>query len=724
MDEVARATLMSDSFLNGLDQQVQNPAPASQPRPQAFLGSLDNQAMSIMKSAGQDVPIQSPDTSAMQNVGIGFGHGMERGMEGAGQFSDFLLKHFGNSLPTSIKLILGLSSKIDSAVAPSTPSDVDAEENTYKRTPASQTFAGKAGNFTAQALPYLFGPEATAAPGAGLIHRAALGAISDAGTGTLIGAGQPVGNSDSRLTNSLAYGAGAGATSFAGRLLAGITGNLASKLPWFKNGVARYQVGQFLNEQAGKDIGPQTESAVKAVQNVVPGYQPTTAGLTKNLNLGAWERTLAQNPTIKLPTGQSPQTAFLERGMQNRSAITNALGKFGDVQAPETDLSQNVGATLNDIVKAAQDKEDAIWNNKDFLKLPVNITRVKGGVQNWMDSLPVDDASSLPNDIIPRIQAIQTKYGPTAPFNEIKVLRSNLLRESRALEATQPTQSRLLSQAAGTLMSNLGNGEGFSPAEQAAGDAFRQASDFTRQMHATLDPLQNAISKAETEESSVGRWMINPTKPIPERTDAFVTAGQKYLDNADTAPQAARDYLVNAITNAPSVTPKNPNAPVSSAGLGKMLKNNWSTIQKLFPSQAQQDLLRGIQATSEMGDFAANLKPQDMGPDTSSKLLANMWISQSVGDGVRLGDIWGKGLGWAMTQDPATRQAIFAQALLDPKKAALLKMNATGPMMKFWTNAFGIAGKASSAATANAGAQFMKSMTQPETKPKVSPNGP
>lgn len=704
-------------FFNNLDQAAAatTGTPAASAAP--FLGKLD--AIAIQNSGGK-VPVNAPDTNWAQNAEIGFGHGMERLTQGSGQFADWLRSKIPLGASPTINAILGLTSEASKAISNNSPSAVTADEQTYQQTPVQKSFLGKTGNFVAQSLPFMFGPQATASTGANLLTRAGLGAAADTGTGALVGAAQPLGTGDSRLANTATYGGGAGITSFGGRLLAGGLGSLASKIPLIRDPVARYQVGKFLNEQAGSDLGPQTENAINTAQNFVPGFQPTTAGLTKNMDLGGIERAVAQNPTIKMPGGQTAQSAFLARGGQNRQAIRVAMDTLapGSVEASPTDLAQNIGKTVNDIVDAAQKKESEIWNNKDFLKLPVNVTRVKQGVQSWMDTLPVDDQSALPKDILPRIQAIQTKYGPTAPFNEIKALRSNILADARGAENTSPNQARLLKQLGGQIMSNLGTGEGFTAQETAAGQAFRNASEFTRDMHATLDPLHTAISKAQTEESTVGPWLLNASKPVPERTQAFVTAGNKYLGNADAAPEAARDYLVNAITNAPSVTPKNPNSPVSSAGLGRMLKNNWPTIQKLFPDQARQDVLKGIQATSEMGDFTANLKPQDIGSDTTSKLLGNMWMSEHLGHGVSLGNIWGRGLGWAMTQDPATRQSILAQALLDPNKAAALKMAATGPTMQAWTKIFGIGGNLASGATASAGAQELNRMIQPvETQP-------
>lgn len=589
---------------------------------------------------------------------------------------------------------------------------VASNQQAYKESPygVAQTKSGKGGEVVGTLLPWLVPIPGVEAPeGTAFLGRLGYGALGDAAKGVIIGSAQPVLPGQSRVGNAVSSTAGSVAAGAVGRTIGEGLKWASASVPILKNKVAAYHAGQFLAEQADPSLYQQGAKAAEHASADIPGFNPTTAGATQSPQVGSLERYIAQKPEYA--------PLFNQTATDNKQALLQAIDKLspGAMDASPTELSQAIGRNLNDIVSAANEKEDAIWNDSGFLKLPTNVTRLQQGLTSWAEDLPVSDRNRLPQWPFQDVQQIIKENGPTAPISEIQSLRSNLLREARGMETTNPNQARLLSQMAGQLLKNLGTGQGFTAAEEQGGNALRAASAFTAQKHAAFEPLKPAIAAAEGEESRVGPWMTNINNPVPERLNAYLDAGQKYLDNADKAPEDARAYFVNLLSNSRAVNPAN--GPIRSANLEAIISKNQPVIDKLFPFKAQQDLIDNIQSAAKMGDFVAGQKPMDFGSDTTNKLLGNVYMSEKLGGGLRATGWFGKVMGWAMNLPSEQRMQVISQALMDPQKAALLTQDATSGTLAQAAKAFGIAGKATTAAVSAYGANKVQSITQKPTAP-------
>lgn len=623
----------------------------------------------------------------------------------------------------------------------------------------------------------------------GLLKVLAKGAASDVPVGAAVGALQPVQPGQSRGLNAAAYGIAAPIIGTAGRVGGHLIGDAAQIIsPSIRNMAAKTRIGQYLENELLPKVGINLRPSIA-------GMRPTLSAATQNPQAGSMERYLAQDPRYK--------AAFIERDIENKQAIHNALGKLGDVTSSPTELSQSMGQVVNHALAKANEAEDKFWNNKEFLKTPVNGNAVKNGMMNWMQSLPVDTRNTLPKDIIPRLDAILSEKGATPELSELQAYRSNLLKDARAAEGPnggQTTKSAALNGAAGSILDSLANGKALETPSSAIENptfqvvtngvpasitketvhpqfkgwwkveypngvkrwlnsehfptkedvinnlkgeesnlsevpqssapvqiktsmppksfkAYKAALQATKDKHEILDSLGPTAKIAQNEESRVGSHIINPSTPVPERLDAFLQAGQKYLDNADEAPDAARNYFVNVLTRKVIPDLSSPE-PGSSKVFNDFMLKNRPILNKLFPDQARKQMIDDVGDALSRAEYRSKMKPADRGPDTANKLLGRAWISENIGHGMHLGGVGGGWLHGLLSKPEVAREKVLADAFLNPKVAALLRSRVTSKAFKAGAVASRL-GKGLSIASLQAPVnQWLSSVVQP------SPNLP
>lgn len=579
-----------------------------------------------------------------------------------------------------------------------------SEAQAWQDNPNSQTFGAKAGEFVGNALPFMVSPGLGGLEDAGLAARLAVPATRNAAIGALAGAAQPIAPGQSRIGNAVASGIGAVAGGLAGQAMgAGLRTAGHVLIPALAKRAGEREAAALIAEKAPAFAAnpARAETAYSRITNAVPGLKPDTASVAQSNDLASVARLVAQDPRF---SGK-----FVDTAQNNQAAILNALGGLGNTTSPQTDVAAGIGKTLNNIASGAHDQEDALWSDKNFLSQKVNISRLQQGLENWRQSLPVSDRNKLPQWPFDDLSQIAQENGPQAPLSEIKSLRSNILREARNTSA--PTQAAHLNSMAHELLNQLGNGQGFTEPEVNAGNAYRQATQFTKQMHANLAPLQPALTRAEFEESRVAPWLINTAAPAPERLDAYLKAANQYLGDKNPAPQAARDYFVNVLTK--SVMPRSPNVPVSGGALTSAIKRNWPIIQKLYPDKTRQNLIKDIGEAARAAEFTSNAKVADRGPDTAQKLLGNAWLSENLGHGVHLGGVWSRMAGWVLSLPEKQKMTVLSEALQNPGKAAYLVRKYSAANVSLASKVFKIGKRIPAAALPAYGARAITGTVQP-----------
>ena len=613
-----------------------------------------NAAASI---AGGVNPVNNPSFS--KNVLLGLGKGLNDTAVGADQAFNAIASpinawvgaKLGN---TGLGRYETSAATHEAATAKSLGISNKADSDLYAKTPAGQSFASKIGEFGGQALPFLLSPEVSVE--GGLLKTLGVKALNDAAIGTATGAIQPVAPGQSRLTNAVAYGVGAPLLGTAGRGIGALLRGASHLIPPLGRAFEKGEVANLLSKSGVPQTLPTSDA------QTIPGFNPTLGGLLKNPNIANTERALMQDPRFA--------GTFNQRAADNQAAILKSIGGLGDTSAPLPEASAAIGKTVSDIKDAAKEQENALWNDKDFLSSPVNITQLKGGLENWKNTLPISDRNKLPQWPFNDLDQIVKEKGPTAPLLEVKALRSNVLRAARGLQNSDPPQAAQLTDFAHELLNNLGTGNGFTATENEAGQALQKASNFTRTMHENLEPLKPAIKTAGVAESKVGPWMMNLSNPVPERVDQYLNAAQQYLGNSTQAPDAARNYFSNLLARA--IKPSVENKAIPAGRLEDLLSKNQPIINKLYPDKARQQLISNILDAAKTAEYVPSQKVQDMGSDTAGKLLSHMWLSKNLGEGFHSGNFIGSMVGHVMELPEKSRQAILADALLNPSKAAML----------------------------------------------------
>ncbi|MDE1767237.1 MAG: hypothetical protein KGI27_13345 [Thaumarchaeota archaeon] len=545
-------------------------------------------------------------------------------------------------------------------------------------------------------LPQAEGLAARESPG--LLKVLAKGAASDIPVGAAVGALQPVQPGQSRALNAAVSANAAPIIGTAARIGGHLIGDAAQIIfPSIRNMAAKTRIGQYIENELLPKVGISLRPAVA-------GMRPTLAAATLNPQVGSMERYLAQDPRYS--------AAFTARDMENKQAIHNALGKLGDVTSSPTELSQGLGTTVNNIVDAIHSKQNEFWENPDFLKLPYNAHSIRQGMQDWINGLAVDNRKMLPSNLLSRLDDITQEKGATPNLSELQAYRSNLLRGARAAESPtggQTPQSYALNGAAAKILDVLSKGEAL-PSESMA--AYKAALKATREGHETLENLGSTVKKAQTAESTVGPHIINPGHPVPERLDAFLQAGQKYLDNADEAPDAARNYFVNVLTHKVIPDLSSPE-PGSSQVFNDFMLKNRPILNKLFPDQARKQMIDDVGDALSRAEYRSKMKPADRGPDTANKLLGRAWISENIGHGMHLGGVGGGWLQGLLSKPEVAREKVLADAFLNPKVAALLRSRVTSKAFKTGAVASRL-GKGLSIASLQAPVnQWLSSVVQP-----------
>lgn len=537
----------------------------------------------------------------------------------------------------------------------------------------------------------------------GLLKVLAKGAASDVPVGAAVGALQPVQPGQSRGLNAAAYAIAAPIIGTAGRVGGHLIGDAAQIIfPSIRDMAAKTRIGQYLENELLPKVGINLRPSVA-------GMRPTLASATQNPQVGSMERYLAQDPRYS--------AAFTARDIENKQAIHNALGKLGDVTSSPTELSQGLGTTVNNIVEAIHGKQNEFWENPDFLKLPYNADAIRQGMQDWINGLPVDNRKMLPSNLLSRLDDITQEKGATPNLSELQAYRSNLLRGARAAESPtggQTPQSYALNGAAAKILDVLSKGNAL-PSESMA--AYKAALNATREGHEALENLGSTVKKAQTAESTVGPHLINPGRPVPERLDAFLQAGQKYLDNADEAPGAARNYFVNVLTHKVIPDLSSPE-PGSSKVFNDFMLKNKPILNKLFPDQARKQMIDDVGDALSRAEYRSKMKPADRGPDTANKLLGRAWISENIGHGMHLGGVGGGWLHGLLSKPEIAREKVLADAFLNPRVAALLRSRVTSKAFKAGAVASRLGKNASIASLQAPVNQWLSNVVQP------SPNLP
>lgn len=396
-------------------------------------------------------------------------------------------------------------------------------------------------------------------------------------------------------------------------------------------------VGSLIGEMAfPKEKAVQTVSRILQDAALGTSNPPAPLGhLPINLSLGgqtmdpglqSMERVVSSSITHGVPN----EAAFQAQQRANNAVLSDNLDKFHSPQAT-FDNAANAGKKALSASHAELKKEEnSLWQVPEIQNANVNIPNVYNAARDWYDALPISTQKALgPNGVAPidELSAIQGRHGIQAPFNEISAWASNLEGTIRKTLKGYPNLQRVMGNLKKAVMDSIGTGSGFNNTETAAGQAYRNATQHTWNIHNVYFPDGNT---GPTSSLNVAKWLkTDPAKLMdqvtstPTTMDAYLRAASQAPDKGASAMQALRDHLALTAKDVSSGSARGGDTPfINGQKLKAWIADKLPVLSKVFsPSE--------IQRLSDIGEGAyRNIASEAASPRTGSNTL-NKYLGEN-----------------------------------------------------------------------------------------------
>ena len=455
-------------------------------------------------------------------------------------------------------------------------------------------------------------------------------------------------------------------------------------------------IGSLIGEMAfPKEKAAQTVS--KILQDATVGTQnlPTPLGhLPINLSLGgqtldpglqSLERVVSSSTTHGVPN----EGAFEAQQRANNAVLSDNLDKFHSPQAT-FDKAANAGKkALSDSNAELKKEESSLWQLPEIQNANVNIPNVYNAARDWYDALPISTQKALgQNGVAPidELSAIQGRHGIQAPFSEISAWASNLEGTIRKTLKGYPNLQRVMGNLKKTVMDSIGTGSGFNNTETAAGQAYRNATQHTWNIHNVYFPDG---STGPTSSLNVAKWLktdpsklMNQVTSTPATLDAYLRAASQTPDKGASAVQAVRDHLALTAKDISAGSARGGDTPfINGQKLKGWLTDKLPVLSKVFnPNE--------IQRLSDIGEGAyRNIASEAASPRTGSNTLNKYLGGNEIKRMMGQKNIGGGIVGHAVTsvrdallgKYQGETQRLLRDALLNTKEPDIIALMAASP---------------------------------------------